>query len=599
MYKKFSKINGTHPWRDVSPEGYVNYPACYRKGGRVLHFNFSLARELGLIPKHHPDKMNDTLEKVILKTFSIQILNEHDWMHRKDFPRDGYEEHLYMATRYLQVQHEDKRGGTSGDGRAIWNGTIKCGKKVFDVSSRGTGATRLSPGAQEAEGAIKTGDDSLGYASGLADLEEMMASAIMSEIFYRHNFPTERTLVVIDYKNNTSIGVRTSPNLIRPAHLFRYLKMGMYKELKDSFDYFIERQESNGYWKLPAKGARRYTTVLGYLCKTYARLAALMEEEYIFNWLAWDGDNILASGAMLDYGSIRRFAAKHNKYRYEDVDRFSTSLTEQRREARYLVQTFAQLIDFIITEDKRNIKDFSNDLSLQVFDETFKVDRQRRMLFNMGFTYDQVDVLIKDHIVNVEKFQQVLNHFEEVKTVAGEKNVPDGIDHPPIFLVRNILRELPQFLMEHKDEGAWPMMPAEMFCDIMAASYANKRDLEITLARADRVFLFQQLYQDLIFVLSRKHWVTLKNLTQRATVINHEHRTTGDGLTWIVTESLKSKDTFDRAQFQEAIDRFIESQVLMPEQWDPIREEELKGNTTKARLLKVVQANLEYFKEKI
>ena len=38
---------------------------------------------------------------------------------------------------------------------------------------------------------------------------------------------------------------------------------------------------------------------------------ALLEEEYIFNWLAWDGDNILASGAILDYGShpaVRRQA---------------------------------------------------------------------------------------------------------------------------------------------------------------------------------------------------------------------------------------------------------------------------------------------------
>ena len=69
---------------------------------------------------------------------------------------------------------------------------------------------------------------------------------------------------------------------------------------------------------------------MDYLSETYAKLAAVMEEEYIFNWLAWDGDNMLASGGILDYGSIRRFAAKHNKYRYEDVDRFSTCLSEQR-----------------------------------------------------------------------------------------------------------------------------------------------------------------------------------------------------------------------------------------------------------------------------
>ena len=80
-----------------------------------------------------------------------------------------------------------------------------------------------------------------------------------------------------------------------------------------------------------------------------------MEEEYIFNWLAWDGDNMLASGALLDYGSIRQFSAKHDKYRYEDVDRYSTTLTEQRVWARKIIQSFIQLTDFVITEEKQNL----------------------------------------------------------------------------------------------------------------------------------------------------------------------------------------------------------------------------------------------------
>src|SRR5436190_13923442 len=53
----------------------------------------------------------------------------------------------------------------------------------------------------------------------------------------------------------------------------------------------------------------------------------------LFRSLAWDGDNMLASGAILDYGSIRQFAAKHDKYRFKDVDRFSASLAEQDRKS--------------------------------------------------------------------------------------------------------------------------------------------------------------------------------------------------------------------------------------------------------------------------
>ena len=57
-----------------------------------------------------------------------------------------------MATRYLQTQHHNKQGKTSGDGRSIWNGYVKSENLIFDISSRGTGATILSPGAQNAKG---------------------------------------------------------------------------------------------------------------------------------------------------------------------------------------------------------------------------------------------------------------------------------------------------------------------------------------------------------------------------------------------------------------------------------------------------------------
>jgi hypothetical protein len=119
MYENFLKINGEHPWRDVSPEGYIDYPVRYRSGGKVIYVNFQLARETGLIPKHHPNRITPELEEAVLKTFSLQILNEYDWQNRRSFPKDGYEECLYMATRYLQLQHKSRTGKTSGEiGRA-------------------------------------------------------------------------------------------------------------------------------------------------------------------------------------------------------------------------------------------------------------------------------------------------------------------------------------------------------------------------------------------------------------------------------------------------------------------------------------------------
>ena len=599
MYEKFEKIDGTHPWRDVSPEGYIDYPVRYRKGGRVIYFNFPLAREIGLIPKDHTRRITKRLEQAILKAFSLQILNEYDWANRRSFPKDGYEQRLYMATRYLQTQHENKRGATSGDGRSIWNGYFKNRMKTYDISSCGTGVTILSPGAQQTDRPVPTGSNDLGYASGLADLDEMLGSAVMSEIFYREGFPTERCLTVIEYPDKTGIGVRTAPNLIRPAHLFRYLKSGQYPELKRSYDYFLERQESNGVYELPKSAPGRYWRALEYITRTHARLAAVMEEEYIFNWLAWDGDNMLASGAILDYGSIRQFAAKHDKYRYEDVDRYSTTLTEQRYWARKIIQSFIQLTDFVISKEKRPLEDFEDHQMLAFFDERFTYERNKRMLWRIGFTPAQSERLMRRHADKVEDFRRVLNYFEHIKTVAGEEEVPDGIDHPPVFLVRHILRLLPVFVLHHYEPGKWPIMDEADLCKIMAASYAEQEDLEMNDYRRRKAVEFQQLYSRLIFAAGRNTRTILERISQRSEVINHQFRKTGDGLTWIINEAIKVRRKIDVNELQAAIERFIQSQVLVPGKWHPIRERELHGRTMKSRLLLKMQENLQMYSEKI
>ena len=154
-YARFDLLDGSHPWRDTAPDGYVDYPARVRNGGRVLYFNFPLARELGLVPAAHNDKMNARLEAKILQTFSLQIVNEYDIAHPERMKDALMKPRAYMATRYLQLQHKDKCGRTSGDGRSVWNGTIEANGIRFDVSSRGTGATILSPGASAGQPAAR------------------------------------------------------------------------------------------------------------------------------------------------------------------------------------------------------------------------------------------------------------------------------------------------------------------------------------------------------------------------------------------------------------------------------------------------------------
>jgi uncharacterized protein YdiU (UPF0061 family) len=602
MYEKFSEIDGTHPWRDVSPDGYVDYQARYRPHGRVLFFNVPLAKEMGLIPSDHPSSISKDLEQAILDTFSLQIINEYDLEQGKKFPPETIKPHPYMATRYLQTQHRNKQGKTSGDGRSIWNGYLKSDNLTFDISSRGTGTTILSPGSQEAKKVLATGDTTYGYSSGLADLDEMLGSAVMSEIFYRQGIPTERCLAVIGFPDATAIGVRTAPNLIRPAHMFRYLKQGRLQELKASVDYFINREVENGFWEIPADEKKRYAKALDYFARSYAKLAALLEEEYIFNWLSWDGDNMLASGAVLDYGSIRQFAAKHDKYRYLDVDRYSASLAEQRGWARTIVQVFAQAMSFIQSGVKENLNNFKNADCLRVFDETFARERDQRMLWRIGFTPEQIKYLMNNARKEIRDFDRSLSYFENRKVQKGIEKLPDGFTHNPVFLIRNLLRLLPAYYVAQTasrvdDTSAY--MPDEIFCRIMAASYVGKNDLKTSATTSSYVKDFQECYLRLVAALGGPFDMVLKTLQERSAIINHRHRITGDAVTWIIEEVIAIKGKIRIDGLQEAIDAFIESQVLIPGKWQPVPPEKLNSNTLKSQLLQKIQQNLETYKESI
>jgi uncharacterized protein YdiU (UPF0061 family) len=600
MYEALEALNGQHPWRDVSGHGYVDYRARRRDGGRVVYFNFELAREMGILPANHARRMNARLERAILQTFSLQIINEYDQKNDLEgIDPQSILPHTYMATRYLQAQHKDKRGLHSGDGRAVWNGRITGPNGVtYDVSSRGTGATRLSPGAQIARKPIKTGDDTYGYCCGRADLDEMLGTALMSEIFHRNGLPTERTLAVIDFGDGMGIGVRAAANLLRPAHIFRYLKQGRHKETRTSLEYFFDRQADNETWDLPRGSERRMRRGLRCIAESYAKLAALMEQEYIFNWLAWDGDNMLASGAILDYGSIRQFAAKHDKYRYDDVDRFSSTLTEQRFWARELVKVFAQAIAFARTGRRRNLRRFKDAKCLRVFDRTFRIERDRRMLWRLGFTDDQIDHVLLHERASVRNLRRAMTFFEDLKVNRGVEKLPDGITHPPTFIVRNLLRRLPAYYLSDCASQFGAMMPADEFCQVMAASYATKRDLRVTEKREGHCRQFQRCYQRLIAAVGDYPRV-LKSLVERAAVINHPHRITGNAIILIVDEFIKAKDKLGRDELQAAMEEFIQSQVLVPGQWKPLSPEVLEGDTLRARLLRAVQTNLEICKETV
>ena len=62
------------------------YPARRRDDSRVAYFNFDLAREIGLLPVDHPDRMNPTLEKAgrVADFFELAKLLARDALEREE-----------------------------------------------------------------------------------------------------------------------------------------------------------------------------------------------------------------------------------------------------------------------------------------------------------------------------------------------------------------------------------------------------------------------------------------------------------------------------------------------------------------------------------
>ena len=332
-YLAFNQLDGTHPWQKSVPESCVMYDVRLLPGGKISYFNWDLAKEMGLIPEHHPHRINRALEDKLLETFCIRIINEWDKAHNVIYPKTMLKKNRYMATRYLQLQHADKTGRTSGDGRCVWNGVVHHAGKTWDVSSRGTGVTALAPGSVLAGKPLKSGNNAHGYGCGMAEIDELYAAAIMAEIFHRQGVPTERVLLIVDLGKGMGIGVRAGQNLIRPAHLFSHLRQNEFDRLERSVNYLIERQQRNGVWNFSTHHRRRYELMCEELTASFARFAAHLDRDYIFAWLDWDGDNVLIEAGIIDYGSVRQFGLRHDQYRYDDVDRFSTNLNEQRAKA--------------------------------------------------------------------------------------------------------------------------------------------------------------------------------------------------------------------------------------------------------------------------
>jgi len=595
-YPRFAKINGQHPLRAAVPDICNEYRVRTRHGGNICYFNFSLAREMGLLPQDHEPILNKTLTETLLGTFSLVIINEYDIENNTRIPEEDIRPGKYMATRYLQLQHPDKSGRTSGDGRSIWNGCIRGRNAWWDISSCGTGATSLSPATAIAGRHFKTGDKLVSYGCGRADLKEGLGAALNSEIFHRNGIPTERTLAVIGFRDGSSINVRASKNLIRPAHLFRYLKQGDHEGLRQIANYYCQRQIDNGCWPPDLPVAQYPQFLLQQVAADFSRVAALYESEYIFCWIDWDGDNILMDGGIIDYGSIRQFGLYHYQYRYNDVDRMSTTIPGQKHKARYIVQTFAQIADFLATGKKRNIHHFRNHESLTEFNREYLRNRQRYLLYRVGYTWEQIDK-VQQHpaLTSVLKvFHGAFSYFEQCQSSTGTYEVTDGITSDAVFCMRDILRELPlRYLQQDK------LITYRDFIDILKSDYAQECDLALHSYRRRRIHQFQHAYRELLTLMAQVSGCSersvLLRLSVRSTLINRYERVTGDAIIGVTDKLLQIYRRTNTQELLRVFENFVEQQILKPEYFSK-RDRHLPA-LRNAKTKKVLHAMLKTVKD--
>ncbi len=575
-YSKFDKLDGSHAFKKAVPGGFVDYAARRLRGGEVVWFNFDLAREMGLISSKHPDTFNARLRRKILDTFCLTIINEYELDRGRTFKNDRVPG-TYMATRYLQLQHPGRTGQTSGDGRSIWNGSITHRGKRWDVSSCGTGVTRLCPATAEEGRFFKTGNNNASYACGTSSLEEGLSSALMSETFHRNGIFTERVLAVLSLANGFAITVRAAPNLIRPSHFFVWLKQNNVERLRGVADAYIARQVRNG--EFPRQGgAQRYARLAEQVAKDFGCAAARFEAEYIFCWLDWDGDNILADGGIIDYGSVRQFGLFHHEYRFEDGPRWSTSILEQRRKARYIVQCFAQIRDFIRTGRKKPLNRYAKDPVVRLFDDTFEHERRRLLLHNVGLPRLACEALALNEIDLVERFRCAHAHFERARTARGPVRVSDGLSWNAVFSTRDLLRELPDQLLRNAER-----FTAEEFVEIGASSYASRRDRQVTPRRRRMADEFQRAYWAVIELASEQlrrsvPW-TLSEVAHRSAVINRFDRITGDAALYAARRLIRARRRLSERDLHCVVERYLDLQTRVPERTE--RPSPLKGPDAK------------------
>ena len=293
-------------------------------------------------------------------------------------------------------------------------------------------------------------------------------------------------------------------------------------------------------------------------------------------------------GGIIDYGSVRQFGMFHQEYRYDDVSRYSTSITEQKNKAKYVVQTFAQIVDYLKTGQKKPIEQFASSKQLKQFEKKFEYQKNYNLLVKIGFKIEDIDFILDKNYNAIEKFRESFSYFERIKAQKGMYKVSDGITHDAIFCMRDILRELPQILLSRKSQ-----INHQEFIAIIKSSYAEQVDLHLSNYRKNKIDDYQNQYIKLIMKICEfrkvKYEAVLLEIVMRSSIINKYDRVTGDAVTTIVHKIMKMRPKLSPVDMFELLKEFRDYQTFDPDKKKKISGQPKSNKKNLKKIIKIVR----------
>jgi hypothetical protein len=250
---------------------------------------------------------------------------------------------------------------------------------------------------------------------------------------------------------------------------------------------------------------------------------------------------------------------RHDQYRYDDVDRYSTNLNEQVPKARQLVQVYCQLVDFIKTGNKKPMQEFAQHPVLNRFDDHFRYYRLDLFLQQVGLSRKDREILLSSEGATVEKLYDSYFALETAKTNKKTIKVADGTNRPAIFNMRKGLTVLSQRFADSKDKAALPITVEELFAEVLAGT-AKGPDKVLGARTQSRFQEFLQCYAELLGKYN--HGGQLQAIARRCAETNRHDRMTGDGLLHVVDKlvSIWRHGRCEPDLLQNAIDALVQGQ---------------------------------------